>query len=278
MQELLTFFESVPSSTRSIFLVSGLGLFLSLESIVPLFRMDYNKLRHAGINLLFTVITLIINLIGASMIIAAVNFSENQQFGLLYWIQLPLWTYVVVGLVVFDLVGAWFIHWLEHRVKWMWRFHLIHHTDTYVDVTTGLRHHPGENIFRLFFTTLAVVVTGASFGLVMLYQTISAFFAALTHANIQVPKWLDKPLSMIFVTPHFHKIHHHYILPQTDSNYGNIFSIWDHLFSTVSHLELSELTYGIDTHMAPEENSNIKNLLLIPFQKYRPPIGAKFQK
>jgi len=276
MSDPLTFFETVPSSTRSILLVSGLGLFLSLEAIVPLFRMDYNKVKHAGINLTFTLITLIINLLGASMIVAAVEFGQSNQVGLLNWIMLPIWAYVIVGLVVFDLVGAWFIHWLEHRVRWMWRLHLIHHTDTNVDVTTGLRHHPGENIFRLFFTTLAVLVTGASFGLVMLYQTISAFFAALTHANIQVPSWLDKPLSWIFVTPHFHKIHHHYMLPQTDTNFGNIFSIWDHIFSTATQMELSELTYGIDTHMSPEEHLNIINLLKIPFQEYRHPVGAKF--
>ncbi|MBL51268.1 MAG: sterol desaturase [Candidatus Marinimicrobia bacterium] len=277
MQELLTFFETVPSSTRSIFLISGLGLFLSLEAIAPLFQMDYNKLKHARINLTFTLITLLINLIGASLIVSAVNFGQSNQSGILNWIQFPLWTYVITGLALLDLIGAWLIHWLEHKVKWMWKFHLIHHTDANVDVTTGLRHHPGENIFRLLFTTLAVLVTGASFGLIMLYQTISAFFAALTHANILVPVWLDKPLSWIFVTPHFHKIHHHYVLPNTDSNYGNIFSIWDHLFSTTSHRKMNELEYGIDTHMEVQEHSSLKNLILIPFQTYRPPVGAKFK-
>ena len=276
MEEFLTFFETVPSSTRSVFLVSGLALFLSPEAIVPLFRMEYKKIQHAKLNLTFTLITLLINLIGASFIVAAVDFNMTNQFGLLNITTLPLWLYVILGLTLLDLLGAWFIHWLEHRVKWMWRFHIIHHTDQNIDVTSGLRHHPGENIFRLLFTTLAVLATGASFGLVMLYQTISAFFAALTHANIQFPKILDKPLSWIFVTPHFHKVHHHFSLPQTDSNYGNIFSIWDHLFSTTSNIEMQELKYGIDTHMKQSEHSNFKNLLMIPFQSYRQPVGTKF--
>ena len=278
MYDLLLFFETVPSSTRSIFLVSGLALFLSLEAIIPLFRMEYKKAKHAGINLTFTLITLIINLIGASLIVAAVDFNKTYQFGLLNMVSMPLWLYIILGLTVLDLIGAWLIHWLEHRVKWMWMFHLIHHTDPNIDVTTGLRHHPGENVLRLIFTTLAVLITGASFGLVMLYQTISAFFAAMTHANIQFPKILDKPLSWIFVTPHFHKVHHHYVLPQTDSNYGNIFSIWDHVFSTTSHIEMENLKYGIDTHMKPEEHSNIKNLLMVPFQDYRQPVGSKFDE
>jgi sterol desaturase/sphingolipid hydroxylase (fatty acid hydroxylase superfamily) len=240
--------------------------------------MEYKKAKHAGINLTFTLITLIINLIGASLIVAAVDFNKTYQFGLLNMVSMPLWLYIILGLTVLDLIGAWLIHWLEHRVKWMWMFHLIHHTDPNIDVTSGLRHHPGENVLRLIFTILAVLITGASFGLVMLYQTISAFFAALTHANIQFPKILDKPLSWIFVTPHFHKVHHHYVLPQTDSNYGNIFSIWDHVFSTTSHIEMENLEYGIDTHMDRSEHSDIKNLLMIPFQDYRSPVGSKFNE
>ena len=185
---------------------------------------------------------------------------------------------MLFGLLLLDFIGAWLIHWLEHKVKWMWRVHVIHHTDPNVDVTSGLRHHPGENLLRLTFTVLAILVTGASLGLVMFYQTISAFFAALTHANISVPKWLDKPLSFIFVTPDFHKIHHHYTLPHTDSNYGNIFSIWDYIFSTTSKLEIIKLKYGIDTYMKNEEHSKITNLLLIPFQEYRTPVGGKFEE
>ena len=279
MQAVLTFFDSIESTTRSIFLISGLALFLSMEAIVPLFKMDYNKLRHAGINLAFTLITLIINLFGALLIAAAVDFNLENETGILHFFQdLSPWFYVILGLILLDLIGAWLIHWIEHRVKWMWKFHLIHHTDPSVDVTSGLRHHPGENIFRLIFTTIAVLLTGASLGLDMLYQTISAFFAALTHANIQVPGWIDKPLAWVFDTPHFHKIHHHYIQPHTDSNYGNIFSIWDHLFRTVTSMgNMDDLVYGIDTHMSPEEHSSIKNLLMIPFQEYRHPVGSKFR-
>ena len=278
MEQVLVFFGSIESITRSIFLISGLALFLSMESIIPLFKMDYNKLNHAGINLIFTLITLIINLFGALLIIAGVNFNLKNKIGILYLIgDLPAWAYVIIGLALLDLIGAWLIHWIEHKVKWMWKFHLIHHTDPKVDATSGLRHHPGENIFRLLFTFLAVIITGASLGLVMLYQTVSAFFAALTHANIRVPGWINKYLAWIIVTPHFHKIHHHYVQPYTDSNYGNIFSVWDHLFNTVKTIDkMDNLVYGIDTHMSPKENSNIKNLLLIPFQEYRTPPGSKF--
>jgi sterol desaturase/sphingolipid hydroxylase (fatty acid hydroxylase superfamily) len=279
MTELIQYFTNITTESRSLFLISGLAFFFILEFGIPLFKMKYSKGKHALINITFTIITLIVNLFGAALILSAVNYNESNHSGILNLVQMPLWLYVILGLVLMDLIGAWFIHWIEHKVKWLWKFHIIHHTDPNVDVTSGLRHHPGENIFRLLFTTLAVLITGASFGLIMLYQTISAFFAHLTHANIKMPLAIDKVLSYIFVTPHFHKVHHHYIQPHTDSNYGNIFSIWDHVFHTVTRVKkMDDLVYGIDTHMKPEEHSSIKNLLMIPFQAYRPPVGSKFSK
>ena len=276
MQEVLTYFDTIQTPVRTLLLVSGILFFLILESVVHLFRFDYKKGKHAAVNITFTLITLVVNLIGAGLIVAAVNYNETHGTGILQMVQLPLWLYIITGLILLDFIGAWIIHWLEHKVRWMWRFHIIHHTDTYVDVTSGLRHHPGENILRLLFTSLAVFIVGPSFGLVMLYQTISAFFAHLTHANIKMPLVVDYVLSFIFVTPHFHKVHHHYVLPYTDTNYGNIFSFWDHLFGTaVYEKDLDSLVYGIDTHFKTEEHSSLKNLLLIPFQPYRHPVGRK---
>ena len=78
------------------------------------------------------------------------DYEEKGR--LLNAIETPLWLYALVGIALMDFIGAWFIHWIQHNVRWMWKFHIIHHSDQNVDVTSGLRHHPGENIFRLFFT------------------------------------------------------------------------------------------------------------------------------
>ena len=169
---------------------------------------------------------------GAVAILKSVEFVRAYNFGLLNAIETPLWLYVLIGIALMDFIGAWFIHWIQHKVRWMWKFHIIHHSDPNVDVTSGLRHHPVENIFRLCFTVLAVLIIGANFGLVMMYQTISAFFAHFSHANIKMPIKLENLISYVFVTPSFHRIHHHFALPHTDSNYGNIFSIWEYIFST----------------------------------------------
>jgi sterol desaturase/sphingolipid hydroxylase (fatty acid hydroxylase superfamily) len=166
-----------------------------------------------------------------------------------------------------DLISAYLVHYVEHKVKFLWRFHLIHHSDTWVDTTTANRHHPGESVLRFVFTALAVVVVGAPMWLVFLYQSLSVVLSQFNHANISLPVALDRWLSYIIVSPDMHKVHHHYEMPHTDSNYGNIFSIWDRLFGTFSTLKREEIVYGIDTHMETEKHNNIGSLLKIPFQK-----------
>ena len=277
MADLLSYFENIPKEYRTIFLVGGLSVLTLLESSFPLLNFKYKKIKHISLNLFFTLTTVLINLAGASLILYASIQSELLGFGLLKFLDLPLVFEILIGIMFLDLVGAWLVHFLEHKVRFMWRFHIIHHTDPFVDASTGLRHHPGEAIFRLTFTSLAVFLSGASFGIVMLYQTLSVFFAHWTHANIKIPTKFDSILSYVFVTPDFHKVHHHFALPKTDSHYGNIFSLWDHIFNcSVKNYKIQSIKYGLDTHMDIKETRNIKTLLLIPFQKYRAPRGSKF--
>ena len=105
--------------------------------------------------------------------------------------------------------------------------------------------------------------------MVFLYQSLSVVASQFNHANISLPNKLDIFLSYFIVSPNMHKVHHHYVVPYTDSNYGNIFSVWDRLFGTFTTLPKEELIYGVDTHLASEENNKLKNLLKIPFEKSR---------
>ena len=277
MEQVLDFFAGIPTSYRAGLLIGGIVFFWILEGAIPLFAFQYRKFRHAGLNLFFTLTTMIVGFGMAGILLWASDYASAHQTGLLYVFTLPTWLRVILGLLLLDLIGAYSIHWLEHKIKWMWKFHLIHHSDTTVDVTTGLRHHPGETVFRVSFTIIAVLVTGSSMGIVMLYQSLSVLFAHITHANIKVPSRADKILSYLFVSPNMHKVHHHYAQPLTDTNYGNIFSLWDRLFRTFRYVEKTDtLQYGIDTHMEPKENDRLGNLLAIPFQAYRPVKGGKF--
>jgi sterol desaturase/sphingolipid hydroxylase (fatty acid hydroxylase superfamily) len=149
--------------------------------------------------------------------------------------------------------------------------HLVHHSDHNVDTTTANRHHPFESVIRYLFTLVGVFVVGAPVGVIMLYQSLSVVLSQFNHANIKLPVKVDKAISWFIISPDMHKVHHHYKLPYTDSNYGNIFSIWDRLFGTFMELDRDKITYGVDTFPDEKENSSIKGLLKQPFHKYPKP-------
>jgi sterol desaturase/sphingolipid hydroxylase (fatty acid hydroxylase superfamily) len=278
MQQIITYFEHIPSWQRALLLAGGICFFWILEGIIPFKKMMYQKWKHGGINIFFTITTIVVNFALAFAMSMSSEWVTAHQFGIFYWVQMPLWLGILVGIMLLDFIGAYLIHFLEHKIKLLWRFHLVHHTDTNVDTTTANRHHPGESVFRAAFTSLAIFISGAPFGVVMLYQSLSALLSQFNHANISLPKWLDRSISWFIVSPNMHKVHHHYVQPYTDTNYGNIFSIWDRFFTTFAKKEKQELVYGIDTHLQEKEHSHIGNLLQMPFQEYRPPVGSKFSE
>ena len=231
-------------------------------------KFDYRKWHHAGINIFFTFTTIIVNFAMAFLLLLTAEWTSNHNFGILQWLpQMPMWLYAIIGLLLLDLIGAYLAHVVEHKTKILWRFHLIHHTDTWIDTTSANRHHPGESVIRFIFTTLGVLIVGTPMWLVFMYQSLSVVFSQFNHANIWIPKKIDTGLSWFIVSPNMHKVHHHYLMPYTDSNYGNIFSIWDRLFGTFKTLPISQIVYGVDTHMDPTEHNELGRLLKIPFNK-----------
>lgn len=272
MEVVYTYFETIPPAHRSLILVSGIAFFWMLEYIVPLFQLKYKKVRHAGVNIFFTFTTILVNFPLAFILLKTSDWTLANNFGVLQWLpELPLWVKVLLGVMLLDLIGAWLAHWVEHRVKLLWGFHIIHHTDHQVDTTTANRHHPGESLVRFVFTCLGTLIVGAPVAIIMLYQALSVIFSQFNHANIDLPKNVDNVLSWVIVSPDMHKVHHHYKLPYTDSNYGNIFSLWDRLFGTFLKLPNEEIIYGVDTYFNEKENSDIGLLMKIPFKAYKSP-------
>ena len=279
MTELINFFSDVPLSFRTSILLGGIVFFWVLEGMIPLYFFRYKKINHALLNIFFTTTTAIIGFGFAFLLLKSTLYVGGEQIGVIHIFNLPIWADVIISLLLLDLIGAYLVHFIQHKVPWMWKFHLVHHSDMNVDVTTGLRHHPGETVFRIIFTIIGVFVSGASIGMVMLYQSLSVLFAHITHANISIPKKIDIILSYVLVTPNMHKIHHHYEMPLTDSNYGNIFSIWDRLFNTFSFINKQKsVVYGIDTYMDKSETNNLGTLLSIPFKKLKKVNNSKFSK
>lgn len=272
MHELINYFENISSLHRSIILVGGITLFWSIESIIPLFNFNYKKFKHALPNFFFTLTTIIVNFSLAFILLLVSDWVTENNFGLLNYGQfLPLYLYIIFGVLFLDLIGAYLPHYVQHKVKFLWKIHLVHHSDHKVDTTTANRHHPFESVVRYLFTLLGVAILGANMGLVFLYQSLSVVLSQFNHANINISPKIDKFLSFFIVTPNMHKVHHHYVMPYTDSNYGNIFSFWDRLFGTFKSLNPSKIIYGVDTFFNEKENESIKSLLLRPFEESRAP-------
>ena len=275
METLFNYFETIPSSHRSLILVGGITFFWLLEGALPLFLFNYKKWKHAIPNLFFTATTVIINFSLAFLLLFTADWVQINNFGIINWMpKMPLWLYILLGVVLLDFFGAYLAHYTEHKIKPLWMIHLVHHSDHKVDTTTANRHHPLESIIRFGFTLFGVLVVGAPIAIVMIYQSISLVFTQFNHTNIKIPRSVDKLLSYVIVSPDMHKVHHHNLLPYTDANYGNIFSIWDRLLGTYLHLDRDKIVYGVDTFPDEANNSSLKELLKQPFQKYKKPTNS----
>ncbi|MFT3846155.1 MAG: sterol desaturase family protein [Lacibacter sp.] len=268
--ELLAHFQTLEQRPleRLAILVGGLLFFWILEGAIPLFPLQYkkSKLRHAAVNFVFTVLHLIIHTFIAILIVKLSDWCLHNQFGWVYWTNANILFSIIIGVLSLDF-SSWLVHLVMHKVPLLWRFHLIHHSDTNVDVTTGLRHHPGDSILRGIFFLLLIFISGAPMYSVMIYQTLVVVATAFTHANISLPAKLDRALSYFLISPNMHKVHHHWKQPFTDSNYGAVFSIWDRFFGTFSRLDIKNVRYGIDKHYPEEKDEDVWLLLKKPFGK-----------
>lgn len=269
--KIITYFSTLEQRPveRMAFIIGSMLILWIIEGAIPLLTLKYKrtKIKHAAVNLTFTLIHLIIHTGFGFLIVKLSDWAATNQFGLVYWLNTSTVFTIIISALVLDLFGGWMSHMIEHKVPLFWRMHIIHHADTNVDVTSGLRHHPLESIWRGIFFLIAIVICGAPIYAVMIYQTVLTIFVAFTHANISLPLWLDKGMSYVLVSPNMHKVHHHWKQPYTDSNYGAVFSIWDRLFRTYLELDKSKLRYGLDRYYSNEKDEDLMSLMKKPFMK-----------
>ena len=230
----------------------------------------YKKWKHTFTNVPFIVTSIPGQLLLGLAFIKSIEWTTQHQFGLLYLLPKgtnTLWAFTA-SFVMLDL-GEYCYHVIMHKVKRLWMFHVVHHSDSVVDVSTTLREHPGENIVRLSFTLLWVFFTGTTFWMLMLRQIIQATTTLFAHMNYRLPEKFDAVIGLLFITPNLHQVHHHYKQPYTDCNYGDVLSIWDRMFGTLKRLPANQLVFGVDTYMDNTETSNFYSLAKLPFGKYR---------
>jgi sterol desaturase/sphingolipid hydroxylase (fatty acid hydroxylase superfamily) len=235
----------------------------AIETAIPLRARDR---AHLAPNLALTFLTFATNAVFNAVLVAALVWSQAHRTGLLP--RLVLGPIASGAIVVVALDSIFYgLHVAMHRVPILWRFHRVHHADPLVDVTTSIRQHPGEGVIRYVAMAACAIPLGAGPGAFAIYRAWSALNALFEHANVRAPARLDRILGLVTTWPHMHKVHHSRHAHETDSNYGNIFSLWDRLFGTyTSSSRGTQVVYGLDGFDDAATQSTA-GLLALPFRR-----------
>jgi sterol desaturase/sphingolipid hydroxylase (fatty acid hydroxylase superfamily) len=246
----------------------GMTVLSLVEIAIPLHRRGRANNTHLVPNLTLTFVTLGMNFFFNTAVLITLAWLQAAHFGLLW--QLPLWPLAVpvVVIVLLDL-ATYIAHVSMHKIPAMWRFHSIHHCDPALDVTTTIRQHPGETVIRIGAMTAMAVALGASPGTFVAYRVTSSMIGLAEHANIALPVWLDTFLSWFTTSPNMHKVHHSRSPQYTDTNYGNVLSLWDRLFGTFTPARIGvDVAYGLEGFDDRAVQAT-HGLLALPFRRWR---------
>jgi sterol desaturase/sphingolipid hydroxylase (fatty acid hydroxylase superfamily) len=121
----------------------------------------------------------------------------------------------------------WFVHLANHRIRMLWRFHELHHSQEDMNVLTVFRTHPLIHVSYLVALVPAIVLL-ANGALTTTLLVVYGAFVAFEHSNTNLG---FGPLERVFVSPNFHRIHHR-LNGRQDVNLGFALTIWDQLFRT----------------------------------------------
>ena len=253
--------------TNLSYIVIGLmALFYTMEQVLQTEFKFTRRAQHLWQNLLFFGLFAVINLLYAGVIVSIIGWLNAHEIGLLYLVDIPAWAKWLIAIPLFDVTNYWF-HRGAHRIPLVWRFHRVHHSDTTMDASTNFRGHPLEGF--IWFAASNVVASAlfgldvASLGIFIIVSTPFFFFE---HSNIKFPTWIDRTIGRVFTTPNIHKIHHDENQHYTDSNYSDIFILWDRIFGTYKYKPANEIKFGLK-EFRDDRQQSFWYLLKSPFFK-----------
>lgn len=231
----MTSFETLLRANMEVLTyITFFGLLIGLGALEFFFEMraeGANRARRWPTNFALTALNIVV--LGAIPVTAlvAADMAQTGGYGLFNSVELPFMAVLAAGFLARSLV-SWIIHYAMHNVPLLWRIHRVHHTDTHLDVSTTVRFHPLEFVVSAPLVIATVLALGLPPVVVMLFELFDAAIAVFSHANVRLPRWLERSLGLIIITPGVHRIHHSTLEPETNSNYGATLSVWDRLFGT----------------------------------------------
>lgn len=209
------------------------AFFAWFESAAPGFREPQRRQERWPVNLGIGILNIGLAMITPVTAVVAAQWAKDRGIGLLNIAEAGFWISALATVFGRTLVG-YALHVANHKIGFLWRFHRVHHSDTHLDVSTSVRNHPGEFVLLVSVTGSAAILFGFNPWALAAVELFENFVNSFAHANIRLPDAIDRPLRFLFVTPNMHCLHHSSYQPETDSNYGQVFSIWDRLFGTYS--------------------------------------------
>jgi sterol desaturase/sphingolipid hydroxylase (fatty acid hydroxylase superfamily) len=240
-----------------------------IETAVPMSAAAASRRGRRSANLGLTAVGFFANWLLSS--IAATAALALRPTGLLARLGSPAWLAIVFGIVVLDFSVGYLSHRTMHAWPAMWRFHRVHHSDDFVDATTTYRTHPVETVWRFLFAIVPVWLLGIPAQAVLIQRLLQATNGVIEHANIRLWPPLDRVLSLLWVTPNVHKIHHSREMSETNSNYANLLTIYDRVLGTYTpSSRAASVVYGLDDS-GRMSTASCPGLVAMPFRRLERP-------
>jgi sterol desaturase/sphingolipid hydroxylase (fatty acid hydroxylase superfamily) len=241
------------------------GAMLILEHVRPLRPSVEPKLRrnlrNFGVGAIAVALATIVQL---PVLMPLSRWVLERKIGLLHLTELSPAAHAVAAIVLLDYT-LWIWHWANHRVPFLWRFHLVHHVDRDLDSSTALRFHFGEHFLSLFYRSVQIVIIGASPMALWMWQLILFASILFHHANVALPVGVERALVRVIVTPRMHGIHHSDYRDETNSNWSSMLSCWDYLHRTILlSVPQREIVIGVPAFRDATQVT-LGKILLLPF-------------
>ena len=240
-----------------------------MELLAPRGKKHERLWQRRGVNLAMVVAdSLLLRLVFPMAAVGIALWVESQELGLFNFFDAPFWLACLLSFLILDL-AIWFGHWASHHIPLFWRVHRVHHSDIDLDVTSALRFHPIEILASMLWKAVIILLLGAPALAVFIFEVVLNGCAMFNHANIRIPKKLDRLLRCVVVTPDMHRIHHSIIERETNANFGFNLPWWDRLFGTYTSDPQdgqTGMTLGLEEYL-DERPTRLKWSFLLPFIK-----------
>ncbi|MDF3028674.1 MAG: fatty acid hydroxylase [Fluviicola sp.] len=151
------------------------------------------------------------------------------------------WYYWLLLFFAEDFIFYW-IHRIDHMVRFFWAIHVTHHSSERFNFTTGFRSSVFQPVYRFIWFIPLVFLGFEPFDIFIMYS-VTQTYGILVHTKAVRRLGV---LEYVLVTPSHHRVHHASNVEYLDKNMGMILIIWDKLFGTFqAEIDGLPIQYGL---------------------------------